>query len=190
MGGFSMKIEGLQEIDQKLSALAGPVARQLIYEAVMDGGKVLQNEVRLQAPSRPELPRGTAIPPGALKSDIELHFGFNDQGLPSAIIKPGKYTAHVARWLEYGHRLVRGGYSKVTASGRTRGRGKEIAVVRPYPFIRPAFEAARMTAVDATIESLQKNLPDAIRKGTLTGSDTEGGAGTTAITFQQEDSDG
>jgi hypothetical protein len=165
-----MRIEGLSEIDQKLSQLKGKTARALIHDAVMDGGKVLQNEVRLQAPTRPSLPHGSAIPPGSLKGDIELHFGISEEGLPAAIVKPGKYTAHVARWLEYGHRLVRGGYSKLMAGGRTRGRGVQVAVVKPYPFIRPAFETARQAAVAATIESLRRNLPTAVKEGSLPGS--------------------
>jgi hypothetical protein len=190
MGGFQMELKGLKEIDEKLSGLKGPVARRLIHDAVMAGGKVLQDEVRLRAPARPSLPRGTAIPPGALKSDIELRFGMSEEGLPAAIIKPGRYTAHVARWLEYGHRLVRGGYSKLLSGGRTRGRGQEVGVVRPYPFIRPAFETARIAAMTATVQSLETNLPDAIRTGSLPGTIADGGAASTAMTFEGEGTNG
>lgn len=172
MGAFSMKIEGLKEIDAKLSELKGRTARRIIKEAVLAGGKVLQGEVRLRAPVRGSLPHGTALPPGALKSDIELRFGFSGDGLPAAIVKPGRYTAHVARWLEYGHRLVRGGYSRVLAGGRTRGRGREIktlsgGAVPAYPFIRPAFETAKIPAIEATVESFKKNLPAVIKTGSV-----------------------
>lgn len=171
MGSFTASLPGLKELNDKLNALKGPAARHIIHDAVMDGGKVLQAEVQLRAPVRASGPHGTAIPPGALKSDIELAFGFSDEGLPAAIVKPGKYTKHVARWLEYGHRLVRGGYSKITPSGRVRGPGRASSVdVRPYPFIRPAFETARVPATMAAVASLQKNLPDAVRRGGNTGS--------------------
>jgi hypothetical protein len=169
-----MNLSGLKELDQKLAQLKGPVARRLIHDAVLDGGAVMQAEVRLRAPTRPALPHGTAIPPGALKGDIELRFGFSEEGLPAAIVMPGKYTKHVARWLEYGHRLVRGGYSKALAGGRTRGRGVEIGVVKPYPFLRPAFETSRQAAVEATVQSLQRNLPTAIREGSLPGAPESG----------------
>jgi hypothetical protein len=175
MGGFTASFEGLRELDAKLSALKGPAARQLIREAVLAGGKVLQTEVRLRAPERVSTGHGNALPPGVLKNDIELHFGITEEGLPAAIVKPGKYTAHVARWVEYGHRLVRGGYSKLLPGGRsTRGRGQEVGAVQPYPFIRPAFETARAPAVQATVESLRHNLPDAIQKGTISGAESEG----------------
>jgi hypothetical protein len=176
MGAFTMELHGLKEIDTKLSGLKGPVARRLIHDAVMEGGKVLQTEVRLRSPARPSLPHGSAIPPGALKSDIELRFGFTEEGLPCAIVKPGKYTAHVARWLEYGHRLVRGGYSKVLTGGRTRGKGHEVGAVQPYPFIRPAFETARMAALEATVQSFERELPEAIQTGSLPGTAPEGGS--------------
>jgi hypothetical protein len=140
----------------------------------MAGGKVLQNEVRLRAPERTSLPQGNSLPPGVLKGDIELRFGITDEGLPAAIVKPGKYTAHVARWLEYGHRLVRGGYSRVLAGGRVRGRGQEVGSVPAYPFIRPAFETAREAAIAATTESLRTNLPEAVQKGEISGAGNEG----------------
>jgi hypothetical protein len=174
MGGFTAEFKGLKELDAKLSALGGPAARQLIHEAVMAGGKVLQTEVRLRAPERTSIAHGDALPPGMLKGDIELHFGITDGGLPAAIVKPGKYTAHVARWVEYGHRLVRGGYSKILAGGRTRGRGQQVGAVPAYPFIRPAFETARAAAIMATVESLRHNLPEAVQKGEISGAGNEG----------------
>jgi hypothetical protein len=174
VGSFNATLPGLKELDAKLAQLKGPVAKRLIRNAVMAGGKVLQAEEQLRAPVRVPMPHGNALPPGALKSDIELVFGISDEGLPSAIVKPGKYTKHVARWLEYGHRLVRGGYSKVLPGGRTRGQGRASAVdVRPYPFIRPAFETARVPATMAFIESLQSNLPAAIRSGAIAGTGNE-----------------
>jgi hypothetical protein len=174
MGSFNASLPGLKELNAKLDALKGPAARHIIHDAVMDGGKVLQAEVQLRAPVRIPMQHGTAIPPGALKSDIELAFGFSDDGLPAAIVKPGKYTKHVARWLEYGHRLVRGGYSKIMPGGYVRGPGRASSVDVPaYPFIRPAFETAREPATMAAVASLQKNLPDAIRTGGNTGSGSD-----------------
>lgn len=175
MSGFTVSMPGLKELDQKLNALKGKTANRLIHDAVMEGGKVLQAEVRLHAPVRATGQHGNALPPGALKADIELAFGIVDR-LPSAIVKPGKYTKHVARWLEYGHRIVRGGYSKVMPNGRVRGPGRAMShAVQPYPFIRPAFETARTPATLAAVESLKRNLPAAVKTGTVTGSPVTGG---------------
>jgi HK97 gp10 family phage protein len=176
MGSFNASLPGLKELDQKLSALKGKTANRLIRDAVMAGGKVFQAEVRLRAPVRASGQHGNALPPGALKSDIELAFGITEEKLPAAIVKPGKYTKHVARWLEYGHRLVRGGYSKILPNGRVRGPGRAASIsVQPYPFIRPAFETARVAATMAAVESLKRNLPTAVKTGTVPGSGVENG---------------
>jgi Bacteriophage HK97-gp10, putative tail-component len=176
MGSFSASLPGLKELDQKLNALKGKTANRLIHDAVMEGGKVLQAEERMRAPVRATGQHGNALPPGALRADIELVFGITEERLPAAIIKPGKYTKHVARWLEYGHRLVRGGYSKVMPNGRVRGPGRASSTgVQPYPFIRPAFETARTPATMAAVASLQRNLPAAVKTGTVTGSPVAGG---------------
>jgi hypothetical protein len=173
MGSFSANLSGLKELDQRLAQLKGKTANRLIHDACMEGGKVLQAEVRLRAPVNATGQHGTSLPPGALKADIELAFGIVDR-LPAAIVKPGRYTRHVARWLEYGHRLVRGGYSKITSSGSLRGPGRESGAVRPYPFIRPAFETARTPATLAFVASLQRNLPPAVKTGTVSGSPVTG----------------
>lgn len=62
---------------------------------------------------RPALPSGRALPVGALKADVTLEVR-RESGLLMAVVGPGKLTAHVARWVEYGHRRVRGGYSDVS----------------------------------------------------------------------------
>jgi len=165
VGGFTASFQGLKELDAKLEALKPKVAHKLIHDALMDGGEVLRAAVAERAPERVPQIHGNAIPPGALKRDIEIAFGITDEGLPAAIIKPGRYTIHVARWLEYGHRLVRGGYSKVVGN-RTRGPGKAAEEDVPaYPFIRPAFETARALATTTAVESLKSKLPFAAGEG-------------------------
>ena len=112
--------------------MAGPDVKHVIDAGLRAGGEVFQAAIAERAPERPDLPSGTALPPGALKTDIELHRGRSDEGLPAVIVSPGKYTQHVARWVEYGHRLVRGGYNKKGKGGP----GKEVGSVAAYPFIR------------------------------------------------------
>jgi HK97 gp10 family phage protein len=163
MGGFTVRITGLKELDDKLTALKATEAKKIIRKALRDAGKVVQAAVQERAPERPPLPSGTALPPGALALDIELGLGFDDDGIPAAIVGPGKYTEHAARWVEYGHRLVRGGYSKVLANGRRRGAGKEIGEVPAHPFIRPGFEASAGPATEVLIESVKSGIEKAMK---------------------------
>lgn len=164
MGGFTAQIVGLKELDAKLSELQTTTATRVINDGLMAGGRIFQAAVTARAPERPLLPSGTALPPGALRIDIEVHKSHDPDGLPAVIVGPGKFTQHAARWVEYGHRLVTGGYSKVMASGKTRGHGKEIGEVPAYPFIRPGYEAAREEAVGATVMTIAYEIEQAAAK--------------------------
>lgn len=163
MEGFNERIEGLSEIEARLRELSRTAAHRIVKAGVMEGGQVLRAAIAERAPERPELPSGTAIPPGALRHDIELHFGLDPQGLPAAIVAPGHYTAHAARWVEYGHRLVRGGYNRVVGNS-TKGPGQQVGNVKAYPFIRPGFEAARGAAVAAAIAKIREGLAQWAKK--------------------------
>lgn len=163
MAGFSVQIAGLKELDEKLAELSTKDAKRVMRQSLRAGGEVLQAAVRERAPERPDLPSGTALPPGALARDIELLLGAKD-GLPAAFVEPGKYTRHAARWVEYGHRLIKGGYNKLLANGKHRGYGKEIGSVPAYPFIRPGYEAARQEAIDVTCSTLASGIEKAANK--------------------------
>jgi hypothetical protein len=141
-----------------------------VRRALIEGGRVFQAAVRSRAPVRLPFPSGSALPPGALAADIEIRFGRNDEGLPAAIIAPGKFTAHVARWVEYGHRQIRGGYNRIIKvgkyAGKQRGTGREVGEPVPeHPFIRPAYEAAREPAVQVTCDAIAKGVEDAAKTG-------------------------
>jgi HK97 gp10 family phage protein len=164
MGGFSIEVEGLKELDVKLLELGTKEADRIGFDALRAGGEVIQAAIRERAPERPDLPSGTALPPRALAHDIELHLGRDDEGHPAAIVRPGTLTAYVARWVEYGHRMVRGGYSKILKSGRHRGSGKEIGDVPEYPFIRPGYEEAREEAARVACTKLREGIEKAAKK--------------------------
>jgi HK97 gp10 family phage protein len=158
MAGFSISLQGFKELGIKLTALVGDAGLNAERDGLRAGGEVIQAAIRSRAPVRPDLPSGTALPPGALSHDIELHVGKED-GKWSAIVRPGTETAYAAEFVEYGHRMVTGGYSKVLRSGPgwelTRGRGRLVKTsggstsVPAQPFIRPGFEEATGAAVDA-----------------------------------------
>jgi len=76
-------------------------------------------------------------------------------------IAAGKLTAHVARWVEYGHRMIRGGRSRLLPNGKTRGPGKQIGFVDAHPFIRPAYEATRQEVISTICTTLTTELEKA-----------------------------
>jgi hypothetical protein len=142
----------MPQFSAMMTELAGPAAERIARHAVRAGAQVVQAAITEAAPVRPDLPSGTALPPGALKNDIELHVAKEKDGSISAYIEPGSRTMAAARWCEYGHRLVRGGSSRRGAGMLGQGYsgpGKVVGFVEAKPFIRPAWEASEAAAQDA-----------------------------------------
>lgn len=167
MGGFTAQVTGLRELDEKLGELGDKEAKRIINSALKAAGGVFEAAVRARAPVRGGGPSGSALPPGALRNDIGMHIGGTDDGgrpLPAVIVRPGRFTVRVANWVEYGHRQVRGGYSKLLVTGRRRGPGHEIGAVPAHPFIRPAYEAAREEAAQVCCDTLAAGVEKAAKK--------------------------
>lgn len=152
--------EGMTEFEGAMTQLAIELPEKAVRRGLRDGGRVIQAAITEAAPVRPDLPSGTALPPGALKADIELHVvkERNEESSFSAYIEPGKYTRYAARLVEYGHEMVIGG---------RKGKGrKAVGQVAAHPFFRPAFDASEgeaMAATEATILAEIEN--EAVRLG-------------------------
>ena len=110
--------EGFPELDATLRSLIEQRGEQILRKAMRAGGEVMQAAVIELAPMREDAGGGKQnqqnpaynLPQGALKSDIKLSvYRDGRDGSLTATIKPGKFTAPVAFWLEFGHMLVRGG---------------------------------------------------------------------------------
>src|SRR5579885_1134836 len=153
---FSMALDS-KALEERLNSLKAEKQQQILASAFRKGAVVYQAAVISSAPERPELPSGTALPPGALKSDVIVQKAKSTGG-PIYVGKFGKLTSHVARWVEYGHRLVRGGYSRVLKNGKTRGPGMVVGNVPAHPFFRNAFESATPEAIQQISDSLFKGV--------------------------------
>jgi HK97 gp10 family phage protein len=161
MGGFTVHIEGLRELDAKLSEMKDAQVKRVIRQGLDAGGDVMRAAIAEAAPVRPDLPSEDALPPGALKQDIEVRRG-RFEGLLAVFIGPGKFTRRQAGWVEYGHRLVRGGTSQLvkTFFGKLKykGPGQEVDVVKAHPFIRPTYEAVREEAVQVAVDTMRRGV--------------------------------
>lgn len=152
-----IQVEGLAEVKAALARFDQKVQDKANRAGLQAAGRVMQAAVTERAPVLDErTAKSTALPPGALKSDIEMSVRKRDN-LRFALIQPGKLTYHVVRWVEYGHRLVKGGYSS-RKRGKMQGHGRQVGDVPAHPFIRPAFEAAAAPAVQAYVGAIQGEL--------------------------------
>jgi HK97 gp10 family phage protein len=161
--GISISVEGLSELQATLEDLSTKQADTCIRKALKAGASIEQAAIIERAPIKVE-GAGGAFPAGALANDIVVRMTRDEQGNLMAVIGPDKLTRRLASWVEYGHRLVRGGYSRKLANGKTRGPGSEVGTVPAYPFIRPAYEATQQAVTDAMATTLATEIEKAAAK--------------------------
>lgn len=157
-------------MQKMLDDLTTKAADQCIRKALRAGAEIEKAAIVERAPVKDST--GGMLPDGALKSDIVIKFKRDDNGTQYAVVGPDKLTAHVARWVEYGHRMVTGGRSKLIKSGKNAGKtvgpGKEVGMVEEHSFIRKAYEATREAVADAIATTLATEVEKAgKRKGNL-----------------------
>jgi HK97 gp10 family phage protein len=161
--GISISVSGLSELQAKLDDLSTKQADACIRKALRAGAEIEQAAISERAPIKDST--GGTLPDGALKNDIVIKMTRDEQGNRMAVVGPDKYTAHVARWVEYGHRAVTGGYNTKLANGKTRGPGKVAAEDVPeHPFIRPAFEATEQAVATAMSTTLAEEIEKAAQR--------------------------
>lgn len=147
--GVEITTQGFPELERTLEEMGHSLGEQICRKSLRAGGQLIKAAIAANAPVRPDLPAGTALPPGALQSDVQVTVS-KDKNLPdsfSAWIEPGKETIHVARWVEWGHRLVRG-------KSRKGSSVNVIGDVPAHPYIRPAFDANEELAFEAVAETV------------------------------------
>ena len=166
MPGFAVEVKGLDELKRRLETLARPAAKSISNRALRAGAAVYRQAIEDLTPVRAEGPSGTALPPGALKHDIWVKsISAPEQDSSYVAVGPGKYTSRVMRWLEFGHRMVKGGYSKAGKDGKTRGPGSAVGFVPANPIMRNAFEGRQAEALEAITQSLQADLANVSNGG-------------------------
>ena len=108
---MSAKITGLPETEAAMAELRQMVRTTATRKAVHVGAVVIRDEMRRRAPVlNQKTAKSTSLDPGALKADIGIVTGRVDkEGFITAAIGPRGNTAHVDCWVEFGHRLVKGG---------------------------------------------------------------------------------
>lgn len=164
--GISFDISGIPEVKAMLDNLSTKEADRIMRTALKAGADIVKEAIEVHAPERPDLPSGTALPIGALKADIKSKVKKVSDDVYVATIEPDEATFHVALFVEEGHRLVRGGYSKEVIkagenTGKYRGPGQEVGQVEARPFVRPAWEACREEATTAIATTLATEIEKA-----------------------------
>ena len=150
--GPGYTISGLTETIAMLDSLPRLVVITGFSEALHAAGTIMEAAVEERTPIRlEELPSGAlSVAGGDLKADVYHDVVIDAQYRGGyAFVSFHRYS-NVANWLEWGHRMVGHKPGKKQLQGPKTPTG----FVRPYPFLRPAFEVSAGPAIDAFVLKL------------------------------------
>lgn len=147
----------------RFEALRESLQGEALRVSVRKASNVMAREMRTVAPVLDErTANSTAQEPGVLKGSIRVSVERPVAGVVRAVIGPSRKAVRVAHLVEYGHRLVKGGKSRVGPMGPV-GPGREIGEVPEHPFLRPAFEATTQAVLDTFKDELEKQVKEALQ---------------------------
>lgn len=150
MAAVSVRIEGLAELARALKELPQRIARNDLQAATMAGAAVIREDARIKAPVYTGPVAEGHPPPGTLRKAI-IAKGIGELSTPTSrvvyvLVRHGKAFQHVGKkginrdafyW-----RFVEFGTRKMSAR----------------PFMRPAFEAKKLEAIEAIKTKLAERI--------------------------------
>lgn len=184
MASVTMKIDGLDALQRRLAEVSERVAKNAQRAAVRAGAAVIREEAKQIAPLwHGDVSKGHP-PPGTLKRSIILKHipeqsSATQQVFYVTVRSGAKYRnqgrrgnlsqdAYYWKWVEKGH------YTRAPQSAGATVRARRAAVeggqvagahfVLPNPFMRPAFEAKKVDAVEAMKTKLGDYLSDVLKR--------------------------
>jgi hypothetical protein len=151
-------------LQEKLKSLSGKTQERIMRTSLRSGAEVFKSSVIENTPERIEgwsEATTTALPPGALKSDVQLK---KKAGKLEYDVEFGSETAHVARWVDEGHKLVKGGKRRERKKDgkvvSVSGPGRVIGQVEGTGFFRKSFDEAQ----DKAAQAVEKKLKDQLNR--------------------------
>lgn len=146
MPSQNVRIDGLEELDRKLSRLPAVVARDILGASLEDGAELIRAQAEENAPRKR----------GNLKDSIVL----------SDVKRPKRDVAEIKVGIDYtrcriGHLVEFGTAPRFRfTSGRSGGQYGYTGAVRPNPFMTRAYESKKHEA----IRRIQKEIGERVER--------------------------
>ncbi len=140
---ITLKVEGLDKLQDKLKALDDAVAADMLEKAVLAGAKIVRDDASRRAPKRT----------GKLSESIEVEVKAKSRESVSVAVGPNK-EAFYGKFIELGHALVR---------GSKKAEKKVLGHVPARPFLRPAIDENEANVKRVVAEELKKALGRVVR---------------------------
>jgi hypothetical protein len=142
-------VEGVDEVCREFREAPPRLIPYALLKGLEAAGWVLQGAIESRTPVGGSIVGGRSTTGGALIADLDMNITL-DQNFRGGVVKVGfGKQGYVARFVEYGHRMI--GH---------KPRNRELGVVQPHPFMRPAADDAAEAAVAAFNEAFLAALAE------------------------------
>jgi len=165
---FTVKVDGLEQLQRNLERFPLAVARRLFREALRAAGEVWRSEMEARAPKLDKVklsenPKEVRIP-GDLARHIGARVEVNSDLQASVRVGPSKHTFW-GLFQEIGRRASAAGSKLPALLGGGKGRRSDGAsFMRAQPFVRPAFESKAEEVLNRFVEEANRIVTEEIRK--------------------------
>jgi HK97 gp10 family phage protein len=151
-----MRVEGLDELAQKMRMMAPRLAKNGLRAAVYAGAKVIRDEARLRAPRWTGPVSKGHPPPGTLRRSIIMK-----QIREQSDARRQTFYVAVRHGKQYRNQGKKGNLSQDAFYWRFVEFGTVKMSARP--FMRPAFEAKKREAVEAIKQRLAEKVEESAK---------------------------
>jgi hypothetical protein len=146
-------VTGGKELVAALRTLDAKIQQKVGLKAMREALTPMKMTAKAKAPMGKDAPWGAengeykgAKHPGFLKSKFSITKGRGKPGL--LLVSHMRNDAYTALWVEYGHKIVRGGR-------KNKGNQRVVGYVPPRPFMRPAFDLHAPKTVDLFVARIK-----------------------------------
>jgi HK97 gp10 family phage protein len=150
----TVRVDGMKELEEVLLNETPKKVRAAVRPALRECGEWMKDLISEAAPMNDE---EWAHERGFLRANIISRVTISAKNDEATVSVGPNQNAFYGAFVELGHRLVRGGYSRTTLFG-SRGPGREIGIVPPHPFVRTTFEMHEQAWLDMLTEKLRENV--------------------------------
>lgn len=156
--GMKMDVSKLKvDLDKLRERMRLQATRKAVVAAAEVIGAAMISRTPVQVEKKA---KSHSLEPGEVKASIRVRSKISKAGNPYALVGPnGSETSKVAHLVEYGHRMVVGGSSRLTATGKFEGKGRVLEKdVPPHAFLRPAYEESAAEAGEVLVATIAKEM--------------------------------
>jgi len=141
---FEIKITGIDEVSANLDELPLRLVKNAYAKALVAGAVPIVQALGARMGFFKEAT-------GEMQAHLVTDIAIDSAGKGGRIQIGFGRLGHIARFVEYGHREI--GHKPLS---------KELGVVQPHPFMRPALETAADAAVDAFATSIKESIDEGL----------------------------